>query len=207
MNRRIVAIVCCAMYLGVGVGCAQMRSMFGGGNKIDPQQEMKKPSQPTELRKLEPFVGTWEGTAEMVYPTTQQMKAAMPAGEEMPTSFKGGGKTEWAMDGMALRTDGWYEMGDDQKINMVEYWTWDPSAGKYRVWSVSDWGECGNGWVTADQYGRTFTFNGSATDAHGHKKKYNGTMRVIDNNTMEYHFVEKGPMGKMEFKGTSKRKS
>ena len=198
MNRSIVGMTCCCALL-LGVGCAKMRSTFGMDKSTDAHAEMKRPAPPVQLKQLEPFIGSWEGTAELV-PDPKSAAATQPA-----ETFKGGGTSEWAMDGMAMKSNGWHEMPDGQKQTFTEYVVWDADARKFRSYYVSDWGEHGSGWMWTDPDGQTFHWNAKGVDAHGHTSSMSGTSTIVDKDTMRWTMSMKGPTGKMQMKGTSKR--
>ncbi|MGB2984416.1 MAG: hypothetical protein WBE26_00920, partial [Phycisphaerae bacterium] len=183
--------------LGLVGGCAQ------------PQwaEPPKKPTPGAELMKLSRLLGTWSGTAEIVSPSPEEMKAAMPEdAEEMPSSFAWAGKAEWTLGGMFLTSEGWHEMGEGERMNYVEYWTWDPKAKKYRTWYFSDWGESGQGWAWFDAAdGDTMRFKATGIDAQGGTKRGKGMMTFTDDDTYEWTWSESGSDGKMKFEGTAKR--
>lgn len=194
MHRRVLLTLCT---LGLIGGCAQ------------PQWSMeppKKPGAPPEMAKLARFLGTWTGTAEMVSPSPEEMKAAMPEGaEEMPESYAGQGTAEWTLGGMFLKSKSWHEMGEGQRANYVEYWTWDAKAKKYRTYYFSDWGESGQGWAWFEPDGETMHFKGTVVDAEGATKRGKGKLIFTSDTSYDWCWKESGPMGKMEFKGTGKR--
>jgi hypothetical protein len=199
MNRSMVSVICCCGLM-LGVGCAKMKSTFGmDKSKPMSMDEMKRPGPPVQLRQLDPFIGSWEGTAEMV-PDPKSPAATQPV-----RAFKGAGTHEWTMDGMAMKSTGWHEMPNNQKETFVEYVVWDADARKFRSYYVSDWGEHGNGWMWLDPDGRTFHWNGKSTDAMGNTSSMSGTSTLVDSNTMNWRFTGSGPMGKMQLKGTSNR--
>ncbi len=195
MYQRLFVALCTLGFVG---GCAQ------------PQWAMEPPQKPSvapEMAKLSRFLGSWTGTAEFVSPSPEEMKAEMPEGEEMPSSFAGGGVYEWALGGMFLKGEGWHEMGEDQRANYVEYWTWYPKVKKYRTWYFDDWGGSGEGWAWFDADDpNTMRFKGATIDGEGRKGRGHGMMTFIDDNSYKWTWSESGPMGKMELKGTSKRK-
>jgi hypothetical protein len=178
-----------------------------------PMEPPKKPAVPSEMAKLQPFLGSWIGTAEMVSPSPEEMKKMMPAekkpgaepAKEMPKSFAGSSKWEWALGGMYLKGEGWHEMGDGQRESGVEYCTWDPKAGKFRMWSFSDWGKYGEGWMTADADGKTFHFKGQELGCAGKPMQYEGKMTIVNPDTIEWTWKMVGSGGGMEMKGTDKR--
>ena len=189
-------------FLAVAIGLA-----VGGCSKPTPMMEpLQKPAPAPEMAKLARLIGTWSGTAEMVTPSPEEMNEGMPEGEEMPTSFKGEDTYEWVLGGMFLRSEGWREMGPDERAHMIEYWAWDAKANKFRTWYASDWGEYGSGWATLDDDGNTLHFKGRAHDAHGNVRKGEGKMTFVDDRTVEWCWKERGPSGKMAFKGTSRKR-
>ena len=195
MGRRFILTLCAVGLVG---GCAQ------------PQWAMEPPKKPTpgaELMKLSRLLGSWSGTAEMVSPSPEEMKATMPEdAEEMPSSFAGAGKAEWTLGGMFLTSEGWHEMGEGERMNYVEYWTWNPKAKKYRTWYFSDWGESGQGWAWFDAAdGDIMRFKSTGIDAQGVTKRGKGMMTFTDDDTYDWCWSESGPGGKMKFKGTAKR--
>jgi hypothetical protein len=58
-------------------------------------------------------------------------------------------------------------------------------------------------WTDPD--GQTFHWNAKGVDAHGHTSSMSGTSRIVDKDTMRWTMSMKGPTGKMQMKGTSKR--
>lgn len=194
MSRIVVVAICT---LGFVVGCEQPRP---------PEDFFQKPSPAAELAKLERLLGSWAGTAEMVSPTPEEMKAMMPEGaEELPSEFAGESKMEWALGGMFLKGEGWHEMGTDKKVHYVEYWTWDPKAKKYHAWYFSDWGEFGEGWASFSKDGNSMDMEWTGFDARGAKSRGEGTIAFVDDDTHSWTWTEKGPMGKMKMKGTARR--
>jgi hypothetical protein len=194
MKRHVLAslIVVCVL-----AGCSTHKKM------MEPPQ---KPEPAPEMAKLKMFIGTWQGTAEMVEPSSEEMKAHMPEGEEMPESYKGGGTYSWALGGMALKAEGWHEMGEDQKANYVEYLTWDPKKGKYRTWYVGDWGDSGSGYAWFDDDGKTMYAKAQGVNHEGIKVRGEGSLTFVDSGTIEWTWTEWGKYGKMKIKGTSHRK-
>ncbi len=172
-----------------------------------PMEPPQKPSPAVEMKKLERLVGTWSGTAELVEPCPEEMKKMMSDSEraKFKSTFAFNGKTEWAFGGMALKSEGWFEMGENQKVNYVEYWTWNSTKNQYDTWYLSDWGEIGTGSVVPCGKCDGFRSKAVGIDAKGDKKKMEGCLEFPDNNTMKWDFTEYNPWGKMVMKGTSKR--
>jgi len=195
MVRRLVMVMCA---VGLAGGCTQSRWA------MEPPQ---KPGVAPQMAQLQRLIGNWSGHAEMVEPSREAMLAMMPENErhEMPEKYAGGGSWEWALGGMALRGDGWYEMGPGQKVNYVEFWTWDAKNNRFRTWFASDWGETGEGWAKFNPDGNSMTMNATMRDADGTGKSGSGTFTFLDNNTMEWTYAEKGSHGNMRLRGVSKR--
>ena len=195
MARQMVLTICMAASIG---WCMQP----------DTSMEMpKKPDPAAEMAKLARFVGEWPGTGEMVSPSPEEMKKYMPEdAPEPPSSFDVASTYEMTLDGQFLKSESWHDMGEGQRMTFVEYWAWDAKAGKYRTWYFSDWGEFGGGWLTSAKDGNNYRMTGNGQDAKGNKTGGSGTMTFTDKDTLEWTWNESGPEGKMEFKGTMKRK-
>lgn len=192
---RIVSRAICAPWVGLAflVGCMQPH----------PMEMPKKPAPAPEMQKLARLAGNWTSNWEMVKPTAEEMKKMMP---DMPCSGKGTGKYELGWGGMVLKGTMSSEMGKD-KMNMEEEWMWDAQAKKYRTFWRSDWNEMGSGWawwcgdncicMSARYY----------SPMHGGEVNGEGCMKLVDNDTMDFCWKEKGLFGMtmMEMKGTSKR--
>jgi len=195
MPRKMSALLVLSL---LAAGC--------GGPKAEGDP-FKRPARPAELAKLDPLVGKWSGTAEMVEPSPEKMKEMF--GADTPTSFEGTMETSWTMDDRVLVSKGGHDMGKSERMNMTEYWTWDQHAGKFYNSYVSDWGDHGESWVTVSDDGRTFTIRGSGVNMEGKKCKLEGTMTLTDNNnTIEWTWTEKcGLFQKMTLKGTSRKQA
>ena len=189
--------------------CLTLGTVLLTGGCMKPPMDMgppKKPSPPVEMKKLEKMSGTWNWTGEMVCPSKEEMMKHMPPGSKEPQmNFAGTGKAEMVLGGTALRSTGTFDMGEGQKMTYEEYAWWDAKAGKYRTWSISDWGEVGSGWMTACGDCDGFCSKADAIDAQGNKKRFEGCMKFLDKDTHEWSFTEFAAMGKMTMKGTSKR--
>jgi len=184
----LMAFVC----VGLVVGCAQPQH---------PMEMPKKPTPPPELTKLQCFVGTWTGTAEIDMPAPAEAKGE----KEKPMTFKGEAKYEWALGGMFLKCEGWHEMGEGQKATYISYIGWDAKAKKFYHSYVSDWGEIGEGWMTLDADGKTFRAESEGVDAAGQKSSGEGVMKFTDDKTIEWTWTENTPQGKMKLHGTDKK--
>lgn len=193
MRKYGLILVCSLVILP---GCARLRGIMPGGSKAEMSMP-EKPKPAPQMQELASWIGSWEGDAELVN--------APEGPSDMPTKFKGGHKTEWALGGLFLKTEGWHDMGEGNKENFVEYVTWDPKAGKFRSWWFSDWGNVGEGWMEQDEDGKTYQFYGKGRDASGGRTSGKGSMTILTNDSNEWTWCEKSSMGKLELKGTNKR--
>jgi hypothetical protein len=164
-----------------------------------------------ELRELDRFVGTWTGTSEIVGPNVEEaadaVRGMMPEFEgEMPTTFKGGSKTSWALGEMFLRTETWSEMPDGTRMNYVDFKTWDATGNHYRSWHFGDSGETGEGTFTLDPDGSTFHLTATGVRTDGTPANGKGTMTFIDDDTLEWTWSESSENGMIEFRGKQTRK-
>jgi hypothetical protein len=204
--HRLVIIAIVAGSLFLSVGCARMRTAMGMNSPEQAQANLvQKPAPAEEMAMLQPLVGDWEESAEMITPDPQRWKQYIPGGRDVPETFRGHSTFKWDFDGMALRNEGWHEMLNLEKNQWVEYWTWDPKARKFRTSFLSNWGHNGTGWAEVDPDGKTFHMHGQTYNARGQRSKYNGMMRLQDDNSMSFDITEQGPRGKARYKGTSKR--
>ena len=195
MGRKLAAM----MAMGWAVaGCAE--------KKMDMAEMTQPPTPAPEMDMLKPLLGTWTGTAELVEPAPKEMAANMPEGSEPPSNTSSGGGTwELALGDMFVKMDGWHETGDGQRMEMVEYLTWDCKAGKFHSWYFAGDGGTGEGWQTPTQGGKKFTATTKGRDARGNPTCGSGTWWMVDDNTMQWTWEETGPMGKMKMKGISTR--
>ena len=178
------------------------------GKNSSMSMTMEKPTQPVQMKSLERFVGKWSGVAEFAPATAEKMRKAMPVsdnGKAMQTSFAGGDEWTWMMDGMTLRHEGWYDMGDGKKKNYAEVWTWDARKEKYRIFGLDNWGGHGDGWATASANGDSLHVTMTVTDIHGQTAKESGMIKFTNPNTIDWTWTVHGAGGKLEFVGSSKR--
>lgn len=186
--------------------CISLTPMLFVMGCAKPDLDMSRPPVPAEMAKLEPWLGTWTGSAEMVSPTREQLESAL--GEDaakIPTSFKGEETFERYWDGMFIRQEGWHSMDAENKARYVMYICWDPKARKFRQWYFSDYGEYGSGWMRLKSDGKTWSMEGTSTDAKGKTRRGTGTARFTSDDTMEWTWGESSLFGGFKMKGTSKR--
>lgn len=194
MNRLWVAGAGSLALLAAALaGCQQPR--------IDISEMMKAPPRPAELARLDRFVGTWEGQAEM----------SAPGSDKVVTS-NGVNTVSWEADGWVLVEHLEVEMGQEGgKMTGVGLWTWDPQARKYRTWWFDNYGAVNQGTASYDEGSDTWRMKGKAHYAgRGKTTAYEGTSRMIDDDTITWEYTEWASPWKlnklMHIKGTSHRR-
>lgn len=175
-------------------------AVAGGCHKgVDLSEMMKPPARPAELERLGMFVGTWEGTGEM----------RMPGSDEVLTG-KGTSRYAWDADKWLLVERGEYMMGEHGPMLGMGIWSWDAKARKYRMSWFDNYGGIGSGTATYDEPTRTWRMKSRGYySTTGHKSVGEGTIRMVDDATMEWTFTEWDSLKLMKFmemKGTSRRK-
>jgi hypothetical protein len=172
-------------------------ALVGCAPKMDKETlRQMKPERPAELDMLKPFVGEWKGQSEMHI-----------AGMEEPITGTGTSKMTWALDGMTLVDHGTWESEDMGSMESMGAWTWDPRAKKFRMVFLDSWGGRGEGVSYYDAKKNLWRMRGKSHSAQGttHGK---GTMRFIDDDTMEWTWSESVMLGLVkvfEGKGTLTR--
>ena len=193
MSRYCLAALCVPLL----VGCAQPQPA------MDP---FTKPTPPPELSQVASWVGRWDTTAEMVSPSPVEMKQMMPEGAtELSSTSKGHSNIEWALGGMSLKEEGWYEMPTGERVSFVAYLTWDPRTKRYRTSYLDDWGHHGAGWLRLASDGATAQARMEMADLQGQISRSKGTYTFPDDDTMQWTMIERGPMGRLTLRGTTKR--
>lgn len=166
--------------------------------KMTMAEMMKMPPRAAELDQLSAFVGTWEGTSEGI--------AHMAGGEKVTGS--GTETYVWECDKRVLLNRMQWKMGDCT-MHGIGIWRWNAGAKKFDTFWTSDFGDVGHGQAWYDAETKTWHMRGKG-DMGGHTSVGEGTMKMVDNNTMEWSWVEWNSWKTektMEMKGTSKRKS
>ena len=166
--------------------------------KMDMEKMMQPVERPAELERLNVFVGTWEGTA-----------MVKMAGSEEYTESHGKETYEWGADKWVLITHGEYEAGEGQVMRGYGYWRWDPEAKHYAtMWFESD-GGVNEGVVTYNEATQMWKFIGKSHNPYtGMKTVGEGTMKVVDDRTMEWTWEAEipslfGAKPLMKMQGTS----
>ena len=183
----------CAVALAAVVGCQQ-----GPPKGMSMDEMMKPPPRPAELDRLGSLVGSWEGSGE-----------CKMAGQDKSITNKGSNTVTWDCDKRVLveRWEG--EMGEGNKMHGIGVWTWDSEDKKYKIYWFDNFGGTGEGEATYNDATRTWTMNSESEGPMG-KTVGKGTIKMVDNNTMDYTWEEWNgwkTQKMMEMKGTSRRKA
>jgi hypothetical protein len=169
-----------------GTGCMN-------AEKIKMEMKEKMANRPAELDNLNMWVGTWEGEFE-----------CKMMGIEGVMKSKGTSVIQWEPDKRILTERASYEMPDWGSMKGVGAWTYDPDAKKYRMAWVDGVGMIETGTATYCPMSKTWCMKAKNPWGTG-----SGTIKFTDANTMEWHWVARGPLWIkiMEMNGTTKRKS
>jgi hypothetical protein len=191
MVKTTASTLCLAtMMLATLVGCQQP--------KTDLSEMMKPPERPAELDRLEMFVGTWKGVAEM----------SVPGSDEVMTS-KGVETMGWDADKWLLVSHFEYGAEGESPTRGVAIWTWDPRAGKYRVWTFDNHGYCEEGSATYDEDTGIWRFKTkSRSQVTGREFSGEGKLKMADDSTMDWDWTvwDGWKLRKLfEMKGTTRR--
>lgn len=186
--KRVCAFAMISVAMGLA-GCGPARVDFS---------EMQKPAPGAELDNLKQFVGDWAWEAERT----------VPDGE--PENWSGTANWSWVLDAMYLRGE-MTSSGEGKRFSSIGYWGWHPKRRTYVWWMLNDWGypQEGNASYDAEQKLWTMNYEGIGLDGTSSYGRY--TIRVVDDNTLEWNLVEWADMlrccfKKIQMTGIYKRK-
>lgn len=177
-------------------------SLSGCGPKPtidDIKTEMTKAKpRAAELDQLEKMVGTWETQGEMTF-----------TGIEGKITFSGTSTSSWDLDKNVLveRING--EMAGSTMTGISMMW-WDDREKEFRTFWIDSKGMSMEGEGEYNAKTGTWEMESEGVDPHsGQSTSGVGTMKLIDDNTMEWSHTEKNAWGMvmMQMKGTSKRRA
>jgi hypothetical protein len=156
------------------------------------------PERPSELDKLDVFVGSWtfESTANF-------------AGLDEPIHANGESKYQWSDDKGFLMGHGMFRMEElDAESQGLETWIYDTKAKKYRVTYTDSMGATGGGTATYDEKTGAWKMNATSHSPWG-QTWLKGTIMFHDDDTMEWSMTEHGGflglMKMAEFSGVGHR--
>lgn len=153
-----------------------------------------QPTKPPELERLDAFAGKWkaEGTANF-------------AMLDEPLQTTGTSEAQWEGDGWYIVSHGTFTMDDMDEMQGMETWTYDTHSKKYRSTWVDTTGTVATGEGMYDEDTGVWTMRGASYGPHG-KSTMTGTVRFVDDDTMEWTWTESaGLMKVLEMSGTSRR--
>lgn len=168
-----------AAAIGLVTGCQQNTNMG---------DMMKAPARPTELDRLNDFVGQWESTWQCTMP-----------GSDKPMTCTSSSTANWEADRWVLVERMQGRMGEDPMSGLC-IWTWDAEGKVYRTWWYDNHGQAEEGTATYDTATNTWNMkskNGSGTFKHTGNGVYEMTMKETTGGLF--------PSTVMEMKGTSRK--
>lgn len=192
--RNLMAMT--TLMLGAGLlaiaGCEQKKMSMA-----EFKEMMKAPPRAPELDRLDAFVGTWHSETQM------EMEGA-----EEPMTMQGVESAEWGIDNRYLVQN--MEYGTDENpMTGHSLWTWDEDAGVYRNWWFDSHGQTGEGTSRYDEEeGVWYMKTKGRNMSNGMKTVGEGTMKFIDDDTIEWTWSEWDSMRLvkfMEMSGVSRR--
>ena len=190
MNRRICGnafLAACACILLTGC----MPKMT-----IDELKQMM-PERPAQLDLLNDFVGKWEGTGEMTFAGLDEVLTSSSTSE-----IKWEGDDWYLVERADMHMD---EFGD---MTGMATWTYDINAKLFRNTWVDSMGSLGTGEGWYDEKNDSWRMRAISHGPMG-KSTMKGTVKFIDDNTMEWWWAEYamgGLVKVMELNGTGRRK-
>ena len=172
----------------LGMGCIPKMSV--------EQISQYQPERPAELDRLDMFLGEWE--------TTGTIDLAMLDG---PSATSGRNRAEWTLDGYILEDKADLDMGPFGRMKGTTLWTYDPAIDRYRMWWFDTMGETSAVVATFDEARQTWRMK-AAGQKYGRRTSGRGTIRRIDDNTLEWTWDEASASGLIRFakmRGISRR--
>lgn len=161
-------------------------------------EEMKAmtPERPAELDRLNFLIGTWEGTGEVAFGWL-----------DCPLKITSRSTIGWELDNMVLVEHAEFSMEELGDMKGVSTWTYDAGSGKYRTFWIDSMGGSSTGTARYREKTNTWHFKAKINSAHG-TMSGKGTMKMVDDDTMEWTWNESALMGMMKisaFSGTMQR--
>ncbi|MCP4593701.1 MAG: DUF1579 domain-containing protein [bacterium] len=158
---------------------------------------LERPGRAPELDAYEVFVGQWVWEAEMVN------------AEGPDRHWTGTATWDWVLDGRYLHGQ-MSARSANASFEAAGTWSWHPTEKKHKWWMFNNWGYPQEGTATYDVDSRCWCMRFTSVGLDGTPSFGRYTMRVIDNDTLEWRVQEWADMAemfpKMEMRGTYKRK-
>lgn len=176
-------------------------ALCGCEDKKMDMADMTAPPRPAELDRLNDFVGTWKG----------ETKITMFNGKDQVMISEGVNHAEWCCDGRFMVEHFEGTFGEGQAMTGIGIWTWDEKAGKYRTWWFDSFGSASTGEAEYDEEDGEWELTGKGRNLiTGDTTSGEGEIRVLGDNTLEYHFTEWDAWRLkkiMQMKGSSRRQT
>jgi len=182
------ALVVLAMVTGGSAGCMPKMSI--------EQIKAMQPVRPPQLDRLDMLLGKWE--------TSGEVRMTVLDGV---LSTSGSNEATWAMDKRFLVDRADLNMGELGAMTGMSIWTWDPTVRKYRMWWFDSFGETSEATASYNETTRTWHMKARG-QKYGHATTGKGTLRQIDENTLEWTWKEYAGLGLIklaDMKGISRR--
>lgn len=154
------------------------------------------PEKPAELDRLNMFLGEWETTGTIELSVLDE-----------PIATSGRNRAAWTLDGYVLEDNADLNMGPFGRVKGTTHWTYDSAIGKYRMWWFDTLGETSTVVATFDERSQTWRMK-AAGQKYGRRTSGRGTIRRVDDNTLEWTWDEASASGLIRFakmRGTSRR--
>ncbi len=191
LRRRFFYCLASILSAGVIAGCQQ---------PAGDMEHKGPPPRPAELDKLNPWVGTWNGSGDITVYTPKGPKTMKTTGTE---------HWAWACDNRFLMANFEWSMGDNanEKHQGIAMMTWNPKEKEFRSWEFMGDGTVNRGEMKYDEKAGLWRMEGKGTDPMtGQPTRGGGTAKMVGDKTMEWSFTMWDCLKlskKMEGKGTS----
>ena len=163
---------------------------------IDEIRAMQPP-RPVELDRLEILLGDWVNEGEVSVAVLAE-----------PMRSGGTNHAEWSLDRRTVVGHADLDMGPLGKMTGMSIWSWDPLIKKYRMKWFDSIGETLEAVITYNEATQIWHMKGKG-QKFGIKTSGRGTMRRIDDDTLEWTWKEYDAFGIIQLahmKGISRRK-
>jgi len=186
-TRRMLRLLVVPLVGVLVAGCAAPKVDFA---------KIERPQRTAELDAYDVFVGSWTWEAEMLN------------AEDAHKKWTGTASWRWTLDKRCLHGMMSSESGDI-KFDAAGIWSWHPKGKKYIWWMFNNWGYPQQGTAKYDKAAKTWTMPYQSVGLDGTTSYGLYTMKVVDNDTLEWCLTECADMArwfkKIEMKGTYKR--
>ena len=185
---RSVLVAAMAVAVQFAAGCAASKVSF---------DDIQRPDRAAELDAYDVFVGEWDWEAETVYP------------EGLAETWTGTAKWDWALDKRCLKGR-MSAKSEHAEFESEGVWSCHPKNGKYVWWMFNNWGYPQEGKAKYCDESKMWWMEYESVGLDGSKSHGLYTMKVVDDDTLEWTMEEWAlPLHmakKIEMEGTYRRK-